>query len=606
MLLNSKFEIRNFKLYQNPNVLNLKFKIWNLFRVSIFVLVILFSAFTFVKAQECPASDYDCQISQIQREINALSPAQEKNKADLASLNKQIADLNAKISNLGKQLVNLAKQIDKREEDLAYTKEIFEGKAKNHYTFMRLYDPITPFIFSDSASQAFQEISFRQKAADEDRKTMEQYGTDLSKLKTDKQSLEKNKANLSSLQAQVAEKQKFLAGEVAKVESYLSSLSAKQNELAAAKAGGFSTSIGDVPASAEPCSGKPGSSNFCDPPFRPAFAAFSYGAPHRKGMSQYGAYGRAKSGQSAEDILHAYYGGIEINKSYGTGANIHIKGCSLSGNLSFSQCASKGGRWIDETVNIETYTKRIYEIPESWGGSGGMAALRAQAVAARSYALARGGEICPSEDCQVYKSTNKGGNWETAVNDTSGWVLVTGGKPFSSWYASTAGGYTFSYSSGGYTTPNLWDTSNGQGGWPNNAYEIAGGSPWFYKGWYKDRSGKSCNRNNPWLKSEEMADILNARYVLDGNGDIGRIWPVDCLGNGHNPYSLAELQGIGGYSSVSGVSVVYGNDGSTQSLTFSTNKGSITINGTKFKEAFNLRAPGYIGLKSSLFNIEKL
>ena len=47
--------------------------------------------------------------------------------------------------------------------------------------------------------------------------------------------------------------------------------------------------------------------------------------------------------------------------------------------------------------------KRIYEMPSSWGDQGGMEALKAQAVAARSYALARGGSICATEACQVVK-----------------------------------------------------------------------------------------------------------------------------------------------------------------------------------------------------------
>lgn len=104
-----------------------------------------------------------------------------------------------------------------------------------------------------------------------------------------------------------------------------------------------------------------------------------------------------------------------------------------------------------------------------------------------------------------------------------------------------------------------------------------------------------------------MADILNARYVLDGNGgDVSRISPVDTACWGGNPYSVSELAGIGGYNSVSSVSVIYANDGSTQSVSFSTNKGNVSFGGEALKEAFNLRAPGYIGLKSSLFNIEKL
>lgn len=558
----------------------------------LFLVLILGSYFVFHKpevyAQDC-GSDLDCQIAQIQRDIDALTPAHEKNKEELAALQKQLSDLNKRIASISTQLKNLRAEISQREEDLAFAQEIFEEKASNHYKFLRLYDPLLPFL-STSASEAFREITFRQKAADEDRKIMEGYAMDLIELKNDKAALEKSQASLAAVQKSVSEKEKFLAGEVAKVETYLTTLTSKQNELAALKAGGFQTTVGDTPATLEPCSGKPGSSNFCDPSFRPAFAAFSYGAPHRKGMSQYGAYGRAKNGQSAEAILSAYYGGVSLNKSYSTSINITVSGYG--------------------TVDIETYTKRIYEMPSSWTANDS-AALKAQAVAARSYALAytnNGSKpICATESCQVYKPANKGGAWDAAVDATRGWVLVSGGSPFSAWYASTAGGYTFSYSAQGHTTPSLWDTTSGQGGWPNSAYEVAGGSPWFYKGWYKSRSGASCGRSHPWLNSEEMADILNAEAVLHdrASGDKSRISPVDCWGG--NPYSMGDLRSIGGYTSVSSVSIIYGNDGSTISVSFSTNKGNTPpMTGSQFKEAFNLRAPGYIGLKSSLFNIEKL
>jgi peptidoglycan hydrolase CwlO-like protein len=562
---------------------------FNKYKFLIFGILILFGIWFLrydisrVSAQECPTTDYDCQIAQIQRDIDAISPAQQKNKLDLAALNSQIADLNSKITKLTSQLKALEKQILAREEDLAFTKEVFDEKAKEHYTFLRLYDPITPFLFADTASQAFQEITLRQRAADADRKTMDAYVTDLSTLNTDKNNLTKNKASLSSLQAQISEKQKFLASEVAKVDSYLNTLSAKQNELAAAKAGGFQTSIGDTPPTLEPCSGAAGSANYCDPGFRPAFAAFSFGAPHRTGMSQYGAYGRSKSGQSAETILSAYYQGAELNKSYSATSTITVSGIG--------------------TVSLEdNYLLGIYEVPESWGDSGGFEALKAQAVAARSYALYYTGNgsrsICATESCQVYKSQLKSGKWREAVIATRGWVMTKGGSPAPTYFSASTGGYTISQ----------WGWSgikDAPGDWPSTAYEKVGGSPWFYKGWYKSRGGASCGRSNPWLTSTEMADILNARYVLDGNGDKGRISPVgDCWGG--NPYSVSDLQGIGGYNSVSGVSVVYGNDGSTLSVTFSTNKGSVNLAGSKFKEAFNLRAPGYIGLKSSLFNIEKL
>jgi len=389
---------------------------------------------------------------------------------------------------------------------------------------------------------------------------------------------------LTSIKKQVAEKEKFLAGEVAKVEGYLSSLTAKQNELAALKSGGFQTSIGDTPPTLEPCSGAPGSSNYCDPGFRPAFAAFSFGAPHRTGLSQYGAYGRSKSGQSAEQILSAYFQGAELKKDYAVPSTIGVSGY---GRISFE----------------DNYLLGIYEVPESWGNNGGFEALKAQAVAARSYALSAtnngSGTICASESCQVYKPQLKSGKWKEAVNATRGWVIIKGGSPAPTYYSASTGGYTISQ----WGWNGIKDTS---GDWPSGAYEKIGSSPWFYKGWYKSRGGATCNRANPWLTSGEMADILNSWKVLYGGvgGDKSRIVPVSCWGG--NPYSKDELIGLGGFTSVSGISVIYSNSGFTQTVILQTNNGNINIAGEEFKKAFNLRAPGYTGIKSSLYNLEKL
>lgn len=550
-----------------------------------FSLLLLLKSVGFISAQSCATSDYDCQIAEIQREIDARLPAQEKNKEDLAGLRKQITDISKKITNIQSQLKKFELDIKLREEDLAYTRKIFEEKTVSQYKSLRLYDPILPFLSSDNASTAFRELTFRQKAADEDRKVMEEYANDLLNLKSDKETLEKSKTSLASLQKQVSEKEKTLASEVSKVETYISSLSAKQNELSALKAGGFSTTVGDTPASLEPCSGPAGSSNFCDPGFRPAFAGFSFGAPHRTGMSQYGAYGRSKSGQNAETILSAYYQGSSLNKSYSVPGSITVTGY---GSIPFE----------------DNYLLGIYEVPESWGDSGGFEALKAQAVAARSYAMSvtnnGASSICATESCQVYKPQLKSGKWAEAVRATKGWVLTKDGKAASTYYASTSGGYTISQ----WGWSGIKDAS---GDWPGTAYEKVSGSPWFYKGWYKSRGGATCGKSNPWLTSIEMADILNAYKVLyEGGGDTSRVSPIDTGCWGGNPYSVSELSAIGGYSSVSSVSVVYNNGGYTQSVSFSTNQGSKTLTGEELKKAFNLRAPGYIGLKSSLFNIEKL
>lgn len=522
-------------------------------------------------------------IDEIKNEVDQLKPAQEKNQQELATLKKQITNYKLQITNLGNRLTALSLDINKREEDLALQEELLQERVRSFYIRSREFSPIIVFLSSSTASQMTHELILRSQAASDDERVISDLTGQVLQLKTDKEILEKSKASLQNVQAQLNERAGFLEKEVAKAGAYISSLSAKQQDLSAQKAGGFQTSIGDTPPSLEPCTGAPGSSNYCNPGFT-GFAVFSFGAPHRAGMSQFGAYGRAKSGQNAEQILAAYYQGAELKKDYSSPDTIGVNGI---------------GR-----VSLEdNYMLGIYEVPESWGDNGGYEALKAQAVAARSYALSYtnngSGSICTTESCQVYKSQLKSGKWAQAVRDTKNWVLVKGGQPAKAVYASTSGGYTIDK----YGWAGIKDTN---GSWPDQAYEKISSSPWFYKAWFKTRSGNSCGRSHPWLTSDEMADILNASRVLtSGGGDVGRISPVTTSCFPGNPYSVSELQSIGGYTSVNSVSVVYGNNGSTSQVTFGTNKGDLTLSGDEFRKAYNLRAPGYVGVKSELFNVVK-
>lgn len=584
--------------------MNYELRIKNRSRLTIFLLVVVISStllllaprsFSEVGFYSTASAEPDCNnpslgeidvcLQRIQSEIDALSPAHENNKKELGSLQTQLKDIKVRIAGVAAVLEDVKTEINSREEDLAYQQELLNVRVRSYYIRTRQYTPILTFLFADSASRLAREFAIRQQTAAQDRNVIVSLSQEILSLEEDKGSYEQNLVSLNTLSAQVDSRAKFLEGEVEKVESYITSLSARQQELIALKEAGFQTSVGATPETFEPCTGPPGSTNFCDPGFKPAFAAFSFGAPHRTGMSQYGAYGRAKSGQSAEEILSAYYQGASLRKDYPVPGSITVDGY---GQVPFE----------------DNYLLGIYEVPESWGDNGGFEALKAQAVAARSYALyATGGgsgSICPTESCQVYKPQLKSGKWKEAVQATRGWVLEKGGSPAAAYYASTSGGFTVSQ----WGWSGIKDTA---GAWPDQAYEKVSGSPWFYKAWYKTRSGNSCGKSNPWLTSSEMADILNAWHVIyKGGGDVSRVSPVTTSCWSGNPYSVSELASIGGHTSVSSVSVVYSNEGYTANLSFSTNKGSVSISGAELKKAFNLRAPGYIGIKSSLFNIEKL
>lgn len=543
-------------------------------------------------------------VDELQQQINELEKLKQMSVDATKPLEKELSNLESRMTSARngiaaakKQSIELAQDIETREEDLAVQYHILSQRIAQQYKRGRLFSPFMTFLATSDAAQLTKDLAYRSSVKAQDNRLIQTIAGDIEKLEKDKLKQESDQVRLAALEKQLDEQAEFFRDEINKAKSYqselsgkIAALSARQQEILAEKSGTFQSSVGDVPPADDPAS-RPD----YNPGFSPAFAAFSFGAPHFKGLSQYGAYGRAKSGQSAEDILKAYYGGgIEIKKDYSSDINITVEGYG--------------------TVDIETYVKRIYEVPNSWGDNGGMEALKAQAVAARSYALARtnngASSICATESCQVYKSANKGGNWDAAVEATKGWVVMAGGKPMSTLYAASSGGYQDSYSSNGHSTPAFWDTANGRSGWTSQAYEKISGSPWFYKAWYKSRSGDSCDRSHPWLNSAEMADIINAWVVLVKHGQSDdRVMPTGSCWSG-NPYSIDDLRNKAaslsdGYSSVSGVSISYADNGVTANVTFQTDKGSVSIKGSDFYKVYNLRAPGRVALKSGLFNIEK-
>lgn len=560
---------------------------------KVFLLLIVYCLLsTSVYAQNCDptcSNAIECKdkIAKCQEAWNQMEAAKKPHVDALKKMEADIQAFQGRIKSIETDLVKKAAAITQGEKELAGFLGLASRRIREFYIRYTINNPLSLLFSSTNIGSVLRVFAYNQAVINEDKKVITQTALSVKDLEDKKKNLEEERTSLAYLKTETdrrAESVRKLVGDAEAYQSKLSgiiaNLTALQQSILNAKVGTFQTSVGDVPL-ADDANSRPD----YNPGFSPAFAAFSFGAPHFKGMSQYGAFGRAKNGQNYEQILKAYYGGgIEI-RDHNPDAQINVQGYG-----SFS---------------LEDYAKRIYEMPGSWGDEGGMEALKAQAIAARSYALARGGSICATESCQVFKPSPKGGKWEEAVNQTRGKVVYANGSPFSTWYASTSGGYQESYSANGYATPGFWDTSNGRSGWTSQAYEKLAGSPWFYKGWYRSRSGDSCGRSHPWLTSEEMADILNGWSVLfGGGGDSSRVTPLGSCWGG-NPYGMGDLRSIGGFTSVTGVSVVYADNGQTATVTFQTNKGPTAIAGGDFYKAFNLRAPGRISLKSGLFNIEK-
>lgn len=527
------------------------------------------------------------ELDDLNKQINELTASLNQSKAATAPLESQLTAMKRQIESIKNQIAFIEQDIANKKEDIDQGYKTLEKQQAilNHaianYYINSYYDsPLTTLLSVGSAAEITQHLAYQRATTDQDKAIITNLALTLEDLEEKKHNLEQEQIGLASAKANLDKQSGELDKIVQGAKSYQSDLSGKiaalskrQQEIVNARSGGFTVNIGDSELADDYNASIKG---FREAAPSGSFAVFSFGAyTHRKGMSQYGARGRAQAGQDYKAILNAYYGKEPVGKD--TGGSIKVSG---HGEMDFE------GR----------YLYGIAEMPSSWHPE----ALRAQAVAARTYAYrykTQGSEICTTEACQVFSSSkadNPPQAWKDAVDATRGQVI----EDVVTYYASTHGGFT---------TTRGWDTTDGSGGgnFIDKSWDKAGGSPWVYKAWYTQgysTSSDKCGRSNPWLNGEELADIINAAKYRDD-----RVTPISSCWGG-NPYSMSELrEKAGGPSTVTSVSVSQGN-GTTNEVVFQTDKGEIKLSGGDFKAAFNLRAPGRMSIPQSgfaFFNIEK-
>lgn len=554
-----------------------------------------------VYAQQCDptcANAIECKdkIAKCQEAWNQMESAKKPHVTALKKMESDIAAFQSRIKLIEVNLVKKAAAIAEGEKSLSGLFGVASRRIREFYMRHALSNPFSLLLSSTDIGRTMRVFAYQQAVIDEDKKVITQTVLSVKDLEDKKKNLEEEKISLAYLKEETDRRIASVRKLVGDAESYqtkltgiIASLTTQQQSILNVRGGTFTTSVGDVPLADDPNAAP----NY-NPGFSPAFAAFSFGAyTHRKGMSQYGAKGRAQSGQNATQILQAYYGKAPASKD--TGGDISVTGI---GNMNFE----------------DRYLLGIAEMPSNFPTE----ALKAQAIAARSYAYRykiQGSSICTTQSCQVFSSSkadNPPNEWRQAVKDTRGQVI----EDVVTYYSSTTGGYSL-------TTG--WDTTCGnQGCWTGGAYEKIAGSPWFYKGWYTSdytNNSAKCGRSHPWLTMEEFADILNAWQVRTNGGDASRVLPVTintCSIGGAtgNPFSLSEMRTEaashgGAFTSVTSVSVTYNTDGYTDGVVLQTNKGAVTIPGKEFVETYNLRAPGFVSIRGvlsgnkALFNIEK-
>ena len=564
------------------------------------MVFVLFCFSFFLITQSVFAKTIDEEIADITKQIAELENSIAPLKKESTGLQTKLTSAKNQITVISNQADSLSQKLVEKESDLEIQKLLLAERVKRYYKNSKSYNSFL-ILFSNPDNEKgslFEQYAWYQSIISQDKNTITQYTTDITVLNDNKNKLEAEKTKLAQVKKDLESRSSFLAGEIQKAETYKAKLNQELINLEAQRIAGL-----NLPKSAVSGGISCVDDRKVDPGFGAGFAFFTFGIPHHVGLNQYGALGRANAGQSAEEIIKAYYQNIEI-----TGGK-EGESVKVNGKNEFGQTFN------NETMNIEEYLKHIYEMPTSWPE----AALQAQAMAARSYALriySEKGWLAPSQADQVIKKELNNDRWISAVNATRGKVITSGGQPIKAWFASTAGGYTFTSGDvwGGNTawTKRVRDTNgdiNSFEDLQNKAYDKD--SPCFYAAQgYRAEYNKSA-----WLKPSEVADIINVVLLYQKDSSTqGHLCYKDNPSGGCNDTWDAEKvkselksRGVTPFNNISSASVTDWNksEGRTNTLSFSGDAGQVSISGSNFKSLFNIRAPANISIVGPLYNVEK-
>lgn len=227
------------------------------------------------------------------------------------------------------------------------------------------------------------------------------------------------------------------------------------------------------------------------------------------------------------------------------------------GDLTALLDANGAPRLVNHTT-IERYLRGVVprESPASWadaGGGRGIEALKAQAVAARTYAMSENrysyAKLCDTQSCQVYSGAALASSWtgsptwledaraDRAIADTAGRVRFLNGKVARAEFSSSTGGWT------------------------------AGGSFPVVR---DEGDATRINPNSTWTTTLSTSTVMGKYPQLGGLSLI----------------EVTSRNGIGDWG------------GRVLKLVLRGPSGSVTLTGDEFRRAF--------GLKSDWFNIESV
>ena len=227
-------------------------------------------------------------------------------------------------------------------------------------------------------------------------------------------------------------------------------------------------------------------------------------------------------------------------------ASFGVKGNTYRGDMKLLPSAYAGGVTVVNAVSMEAYLCGVVpsEVSPSWHAD----ALRAQAVAARTYAMYHrngyrkaGYDVTDDTRSQVYRGTAVESPAATkAIYDTAGMVVTWQGQPIDAVFHASGGGYT-------ENSENVWGTPV-----PYLRGVAEEASSAVLRPWTKSVSIESFQKaaGVGQIKKIGLSHLKKAPMKVKDRGVSGRVLAVAIEGkNGKKTLSGSEMQSLFGLPS---------------------------------------------------------
>ena len=432
------------------------------FLFGVFLLVMFLSFIIVVKADE---------LDDINNAINSLKKDLNSKEANYQDLNVRLNEIKNKLNLLEEEINKKEIEVRKGEQALSYQKELLNERAKSYYKNVNKNSTLfLSVLVADDLSTSLRKIFYQKTIVDEDKKMIIKIVLYVKNLEDTKKQLEIEKSGLARSKIEVDKQSLIIAGQINQTKTQIADLTAKQQQLVAAKQSALASAAG------------------------------------RSADTQ-------TSGGACGATQISYPSTIRVKFSDG-----HIE------SMPFEEQYLKG---LGEMPRAWSSVNNYQEAFKSQ-----VVAARSYALFKMVRSSCRDFDVFSTTADQVYSGNTGDENWNNTVNDTKGQFLQNGGSVIIAYYSGNSGGYTLSPNEawnggGGYPSGVNDMGGDGKANGDFNARCI-GTLRWEYhynigrdgKIQYNDTCGGDMSNNNSPMSNEEVEDIVDATTWTIRNGSV--------------------------------------------------------------------------------------